>query len=146
MAGSGVPVRGIVVAHADVGEALVRAVERIAGVRGALESLSNQEHTPEEMERRIVRCVEAGPTVVFVDFATGSCAHLGRRVASRVGATAVVTGVNLPMLLDFVFHREMALEELAERVLRKGREGTSVDLFPAPSPQREDDGDSSAAG
>jgi mannose/fructose-specific phosphotransferase system component IIA len=37
--------------------------------------------------------------------------------------TVVLCGANLPMLLDFVFHRDMPLETLSERLIAKGREG-----------------------
>jgi len=120
---------GVIVAHADVAGALVRAVEGISGIRGALVPLSNRDCTPEELERRVEDSVGAGPAVVFVDLGSGSCAHVGRRVGRRAGDVAVITGVNLPMLLDFVFHREMPLAELAERLERKARAETRVDLF-----------------
>ncbi|MDP2497576.1 MAG: hypothetical protein Q8W44_06215 [Candidatus Palauibacterales bacterium] len=120
---------GVIVAHADVAGALVRAVEEISGIRGALVPLSNRECTPRELERRVEDSIRPGPAVVFVDLGSGSCAHVGRRVGRRGGDVAVITGVNLPMLLDFVFHREMPLPELAERLEQKARAETKVDLF-----------------
>jgi len=38
----------------------------------------------------------------------------------------VVCGMNLPMLLEFVFHRELPLSELVPRLLRKGKEGVET--------------------
>ena len=65
----------------------------------------------------------AAPAVVFVDLPSGSCALEARRVARARPATAVVCGVNLPMLLDFVFHRDLPLETLVPRLLERGRGG-----------------------
>ncbi|UCG74877.1 MAG: hypothetical protein JSV95_08925 [Gemmatimonadota bacterium] len=120
-------VRGVVVAHGELASALVRAVEGISGVEEALEPLSNEGCTPDELARRVRRATGQGPAIVFVDMASGSCAFAGRRIA-REGTIAVVSGVNLPMLLDFVFHRDMDLRSLAERVLAKGRAGATADL------------------
>lgn len=128
---------GVVVAHADVGEALVRAVEGISGVRGALRPVSNQRCTPSELERRVEEAVGEGPGVVFVDMASGSCAFASRRVAARTDRIAVVTGVSLPMLLDFVFHREMSPGELAERVVGKGRAAAEAVQPPEQGPAPE---------
>lgn len=114
--------RGVVVAHSDLAGALIRAVERITGVSDALVAVSNEAKGPEEMRRAIEAACGQGPTVVFTDLASGSCALAGRFVTAA-GARALVTGANLPMLLDFVFHRELALEPLVDRLVRKGREG-----------------------
>lgn len=120
--GSAEPVRGVVVAHSDLATALVRAVERIAGVPDALVPLSNEDRGPEEMRRVVEAACGEGPAVVFTDLASGSCALAGR-LAAAAGRAVVITGANLPMLLDFVFHRDMELEALAARLVRKGRDG-----------------------
>lgn len=124
------PVVGVVVAHGELARALVEAVERISGVRGALHPLSNEACTPEELERRVERSAGSGPAIVFVDMSSGSCAFAGRRVGRRSRSVAVISGVNLPMLLDFVFHRDMDLPSLAERLIHKGRSSTVVDVRP----------------
>jgi mannose/fructose-specific phosphotransferase system component IIA len=120
-------VRGVVVAHGELASALVRVVEGISGVRGALESVTNVSCSPDELAGRVAQAVGEGPAVIFVDMAAGSCGFAGQRIA-RDGNVAVVSGVNLPMLLDFVFHREMEFRALAERVVEKGRRGATADV------------------
>jgi len=123
---------GVVVAHDGVAAALVRAVERISGVEGALREVSNEGCSPEELRGRLEEAAGDGPALLFVDLASGSCAFAARQVARPRPNLAVVTGASLPMLLDFVFHREMELEALAERVADKGRVATRVHLPTAP--------------
>jgi mannose/fructose-specific phosphotransferase system component IIA len=120
-------VRGVVVAHGELASALVRVVEGISGVKGALEPVTNVSCSPDELADRVARAVGEGPAVIFADMATGSCGFAGQRIA-RAGNVAVVSGVNLPMLLDFVFHREMDFRALAERVVEKGRTGATADV------------------
>lgn len=120
-------VRGVVVAHGELASALVRVVEGISGVQGALESVTNVSCSPDELADRVAQAVGEGPAVIFVDMAAGSCGFAGQRIA-RDGNVAVVSGVNLPMLLDFVFHREMDFRALAKRVVEKGRTGATADL------------------
>ncbi len=117
---------GVVVAHGHLAEALVRAVEGISGVEGALVPISNAGCTPETLRRRVAEAIAGRPSVVFVDMASGSCAFAGRRVAGEEAESAVVTGVNLPMLLDFVFHRDLSPRALAVRVAGKGRTAAEV--------------------
>jgi len=118
--------RGVVFAHARVGQALVEAVQGITGCPDdALSALSNAEGSPEVLRERLEDLLREGPTVVFADLRASSCTNLARLccVAANADSAAVVVGVNMPMLLDFVFNREKALPELVERLLERGRTG-----------------------
>lgn len=121
-------VRGVVVAHGNLARCLVETVESISGVEGALRPISNEGCSPELLMARIRDAVGAEPVLVFVDLASGSCSHAARLVARDGGGMPVVSGVNLPMLLDFVFHRDMDLEQLSKRVVEKGRAGAIAHL------------------
>ena len=119
-------VQGLLVAHGGVAAALVDAVERISGVRGGLVPISNVDCSPQTLRDRIRGARTPGPTVVFVDMASGSCTFASLSLARESRDVAVVTGVNLPMLLDFLFHRDMELSALAQRLVEKGRSSTSA--------------------
>jgi mannose/fructose-specific phosphotransferase system component IIA len=121
------PVRGVVLAHASLAEGLVSSVRAISGVdEGALAALSNEGCGPESLQARVDAALPGeGPAIVFTDLGSGSCAFTARRVALQRADTGIVNGVNLSMLLDFVFHREMPLAELVERLVEKGRAGVT---------------------
>jgi mannose/fructose-specific phosphotransferase system component IIA len=122
------PVRGVVVAHASLADGLVASVRAISGVDGeALQALTNEGCGPDALQQRVNAALPAdeGPAIVFTDLGSGSCAFAARRIALERPNTGIVTGVNLPVLLDFVFHRDMPLAELVERLVDKGRAGIS---------------------
>ena len=117
-------VKGVVVAHGNLACCLVEATESISGVEGALQPISNAGCSPELLVARIRDAIGLRPALLFVDLASGSCAHAAR-LAGREGAgVPVVSGVNLPMLLDFVFHRDMEVSELSLRLVEKAHAGT----------------------
>lgn len=117
------PVRGVVLAHGDMARGLVDAVRKISGQgEEALRALSNEGRSPERLRRELDELLGEGPAIVFTDLQAGSCA-LAALSASGRAQTVVVCGANLPMLLDFVFHRDLPLGSLAERLVDKGREG-----------------------
>lgn len=124
-------VRGVVVTHGNLAGALVTAVEVISGVRGALRPVSNDGLGPEELADAIGEAAGDAETVLFVDLAGGSCGLAGLRHVRERRGCACISGVNMPMLLDFVFHREMPLDELVPRLLRKGRFGQRAHPSPA---------------
>lgn len=124
-------VRGVLVTHARLGEAMIEAAEEISGVPGALVAVSNRGATPERLRDRVIEAVGAGPAVVFVDLAAGSCGFASRAAARTCGRATVITGVSLPMLIDFLFHRDLGLGELTARLVDKGRQNiTAVEPTP----------------
>ena len=101
------PLRGVVVCHGELAEALVEATESISGVTGVLVGRSP---TPAAIATRSrsgsTQAVDGQPVGVFVDLPSGSCLFaVAQAAALPRPASKVVTGVNLAMLVDFVFHR-----------------------------------------
>jgi len=120
------PVRGVVACHGRLAEALIDAVERISGIQGALVPVTNSECDKGLIEKRIAAAAGAGPAMVFTDLPSGSCLIAAATLARRQNAIVVVTGVNLAMLIDFVFHRDLPLAEVAARVSVSGHKAIQV--------------------
>lgn len=116
------PLHGVVVAHGELAAALVAETERISGQTGVLQSVSNTGCGPEQIEERVRGAVGPGPAVLFVDMPCGSCFFAAMRVGRERSDVRVVTGVNLPMLLDFVNQKALPPEESAGRAAGKGAE------------------------
>jgi len=116
-------VRGVVVAHSDVARALVEAVQRIAGSDDeALVPLSNEGLGTDGIRDRLAELLnEQDPAVIFTDLREGSCGIAAQRLCVQHPEHVVITGVNLPMLLDFAMKRHLPLQELVERLVERGR-------------------------
>ncbi len=96
-------VPAIVLGHGSVAEGLVSAVERITGITDRLIALSNEGLGTSEIEELLRDRMEAtGATVVFTDLPAGSCNFAACRLLRLRPDIVVVTGVNLPALLQFV--------------------------------------------
>ena len=118
--------RGIIVSHAAVAQALVSAVAVITGIEDALTPVSKDGCGTEALAQRLRDAVGDGPAVLFVDLPGGSCMTSSTRYAKQHAHIAVVTGVNLAMLLDFVFHRDVTPEEAARRAVDAGAKAIRV--------------------
>jgi mannose/fructose-specific phosphotransferase system component IIA len=113
----------VVVAHGTIAPSLVAAAEEISGIRGALLAVSNSGCDRASLERRVQEAIGDQPAIVFVDLPSGSCLFAAKRQFTDRNHVRVVTGVNLGMLLEFLFHRSDPLEQVAHRVAESGAKG-----------------------
>jgi mannose/fructose-specific phosphotransferase system component IIA len=118
--------RGVVVCHGRLAGALVEAAESISGVTGALVPVSNTDCDRNLLEERVAQAVDGRAAVVFVDLASGSCLFAVLKRLRALEGVKVVTGVNLAMLVDFVFHRDLAPDAAAERAAAAGAKAIRI--------------------
>ena len=122
---------GVVLAHAEVAQAFVAAVQSIAGDDHGLVPVSNNGCDRAALAARIDQAIAGRSAVVFADMPGGSCAFSAAAFARGKDTVRVVTGVNLAMLLDFAFHRDLTAGEAAARAADTGRGSVTVVGGPA---------------
>jgi PTS system N-acetylgalactosamine-specific IIA component len=119
--------RAIVAGHGDFAEGLISAVQLITGRGAALVAVSAKGLSGVDIESLIRRTVEeTGVRVVFTDLQAGSCTMSARRVFRNVEDHVLIVGVNLPMLIDFVFADKLSATDAARHAYERGRSAMSM--------------------
>jgi len=122
-------VKAVLVTHGVLGAELVRTIEGLLGPQSDVGFVSNAGTSLESLSDHVRELLgapssEEGGIFLFVDLAGGSCGHVCQQLRSLHPNTVVVSGINLPMLLEFFYNRDRVdFEELKHRVLEKGRGG-----------------------
>ena len=98
----------------------------ISGLSDALVPVSNTGCDRDTLEERVLAAVNGRPAVVFVDLASGSCLFAVLKRLRSQESVKVVTGVNLAMLVDFVFHRSLAPADAASRAVAAGEKSIRI--------------------
>ena len=123
-------IAGIVVTHGNLAEALIRTAEVIVGKQEDVSAIAGADLNDEEIIKRIREIVTGRPdgrALVFVDFFGGSCCTNSQRAAVGSPGVRIISGVNLPMLLDFATKRRtMGFDEMVEHLIRRGRESIKL--------------------
>lgn len=120
----------VIVTHGKMAPGLLDAVRMITGIEEGLYAVSlNEEDDVEGLMGRIDDCLESldplQGAMLFVDLYGASPFNASARLAlSSSRDIEVITGVNLPMLVELVMQREdLSLSELAEMAVEVGPEG-----------------------
>jgi mannose/fructose-specific phosphotransferase system component IIA len=122
-------VPAVLVMHADLASALLRAAEQVTGPIEGVSVLSNEGLSGVELERRIGDAVSSWTAggLVLTDFWGGSCHICGSAALRGRGGVVLITGINLPVLIDYLHNRDrFTVDDLAERLSRKGQESIRV--------------------
>ncbi len=123
----------LLVTHVDLGAALVAAAEQIYGPFEDVGVLSNTGLARADLERLIRERVAAWSHggLVLTDFPGGSCQQCGLLAGRGHDEIIVISGINLPGLLDYLHNRERyPVGELAERLMAKARDSVRVQRPP----------------
>ena len=127
-------VPALLVMHADLAAALLRAAAQVYGPVEGVEIISNESLSRDSLEDAIKARVDGWSRggLIFTDFFGGSCHQCGARAARGHGEIVVMTGLNLPILLDYLHNREgFTVRDLAERLRQKGQDSIRLQFSPA---------------
>ncbi len=124
---------GIIVTHGTLAGELRHTTELIVGKLEDCYPISGSDFCDEEVIARIRDIIDetrAKNAVVFVDYFGGSCCINSVRAVQGLKGVKVISGVNLPMLLDFATKRgSLEFQDMVDHLLRRGRESVRlVDL------------------
>jgi mannose/fructose-specific phosphotransferase system component IIA len=115
----------VVVAHGGLAEGFLSALARVAGEQDNIWPLSNHGLTGEELEDRIRGILterRAGREAYLLsDMDGGSCGQACRRLLADGVVKAVFFGVNLPLLVEFVFLQDEPFERFTALAVDKAR-------------------------
>jgi PTS system mannose-specific IIA component len=120
----------VLVTHAGLAGALKSAAEMIVGSIDMCASVevATGDHADEIMARVVaaVEAVSADGAIIMTDLFGGTPSNMAMSFLKE-GSIEVLTGVNLPMLIEFSSKRErMPVAELAAELQRSAREGIIV--------------------
>ena len=123
-------ITGIVVTHGQLGEELLKTVSLIVGELHHCYALSGSDLGDEKVIKAIHEILDASKTekaVVFVDCFGGSCGASCVKATRGLEGVKVISGVNLPILLDFVTKQGMmGFDEIVDHLIHRGRESIRV--------------------
>ena len=114
----------LIVCHGGLGEALHRALEGIYGDVEGLVVQSNDGLSSIELEKALAMQLDGlgDEVLAFTDYFGGSCAAACLASARERGGIRVISGVNLPMLLYYIAHRqEMKITDILRGLVHRGQ-------------------------
>jgi mannose/fructose-specific phosphotransferase system component IIA len=131
MSDAGGRIACVIVAHGDVGECLMNAVQGILGSQTGWTAVSNSGMGLPELAEAVRKAVEElarGHAVLLItDMPGGSCHHVCQAYLGERPGLRMISGVNLMMLLEFFVKREReGLADLVSLMQERAKDAVRV--------------------
>ena len=131
MSSQGKRIGCVVVAHGNVGQCLMEAVQGILGKQSNWVALSNTgmglNDLHDAVEAAVAGLASGGEVVLISDMPGGSCHHVCQEIVASGTGVRALTGVNLMMLLEFFVKRDRTeVDELIHAVKERGRDAVRI--------------------
>ncbi|HKH94685.1 MAG TPA: hypothetical protein VKA54_22955 [Gemmatimonadaceae bacterium] len=125
-------VRALVAGHADFAAGLISAVEAVTGRGEMLDPIQVKGLCGEDIQQLLKERLRAtGALVIFTDLQAGSCTMAARRLLRDEPHVVLVSGTNLPMLLDFVMSSATNTHDAARTAVERARNAIAAYGGPA---------------
>ena len=125
-------VRALVAGHGDFAAGLISAVEAVTGRGEMLEPIQVKGLCGEDIQQLLRERLRAtGSLVIFTDLQAGSCTMAARRLLREEAQVVLVSGTNLPMLLDFVMSSDPSPHDAAHAAIDRARSAITAYGGPA---------------
>jgi mannose/fructose/sorbose-specific phosphotransferase system IIA component len=118
-------VNAIIIGHGDFAQAMLRTAEAIVGEQENVEVVSNRGFSCEQLSREIEqRCRNCErETIIFLDLPGGSCTISCYTLLKTHHDMNIISGVNLPLLIEFFMLRnKYSAGELMPLLVKKGKD------------------------
>ena len=122
-----VVVRAIVAGHGSFAAGVLSAVDQITGMGASLVPITNSDLCADDIVSAISKALDdTGARVVFTDLPAGSCTMAVRRLLRARSDVLLVTGANVPMLIDFVMQDDVDAVEAAKASVNRARDAITL--------------------
>lgn len=116
------PVRAVIAAHGQFAAGIVSALDQITGRGHMFRTISNSDLCLDDIQQALMVALDqTGAKVIFTDLPAGSCTMAVRRLIRERPDVALITGINLALLLDFAMHDGDDPVKAAHTALERGR-------------------------
>jgi mannose/fructose/sorbose-specific phosphotransferase system IIA component len=119
-------VHAIVVSHGEFARAIVSTVEGIVGKQDNVDVVTNRGVSCEQLSKRIAALISdhsRDNTIIFLDLPGGSCTISCYQLLKDMPDLNIISGVNLPMLIEFFMLRDKhTAQDLIPILINKGKD------------------------
>lgn len=126
----------VLITHVNLGSGLRNAIEKMLGKQKGFKVLSNAKLSSDKLliklEDFLVNKNFKNGCVIFVDLWGGSCWKVAKEILSRNQnkKMALISGANLPMLLQFFSKRNsLSYNELLTKLSETGKKSITIELL-----------------